>query len=216
MEYKIAIVYTGMPVKLVSMLEGALAKRFEGDKITIITLSDPSIIADAVKNGSPSREASKRLYLMYAQAVAAGADVILSACSSVGDLAAAAQPGLAAVGVPLVRVDERMAEDAVAHYRKIGVIATLSSTMEPTKRLIRACAERQGREIELTGVLADNAFGGGPEPLIEAAKKLGGVECIVLAQGSMGDSEQAVAEATGKKVYSSPTWGAQGVYEAVK
>ena len=64
MEYKIAIVYTGMPVKLVSMIENALTKRFEGDKLTFITLSDPSIIADAVKNGSPSKEASKRLFLM--------------------------------------------------------------------------------------------------------------------------------------------------------
>ena len=216
MEYKVAIVYTGMPVKLVSMLESALTRRFEGDKLTFVTLSDPSIIADAVRNGSPSREAAKRLYLMYAQAVAAGADVILNACSSVGDIAAAAQPGLACVGVPLVRVDERMAMDAVAKYRRIGVIATLSSTMEPTKRLLLACAQKQGRAVELVCALADNAFGGGPEPLIEAAGKLDGVECIVLAQGSMGDSEQAVADATGVKVYSSPAWGAQGVYEAVK
>ena len=216
MEYKIAIVYTGMPVKLVSMIESALTKQFEGDKLTFLSLSDPSIIADAVKNGSPSKEASKRLYLMYAQAVAAGADVILNACSSVGDIAGTAQEGLRKIGVPLVRVDEMMANEAVKNYRKIGVIATLSSTLEPTMRLIRDCAGKQNKEIEIVSALADNAFGGGAEPLIEAAKKLGDAECIVLAQGSMADSEQAVSEAMARKVYSSPYWGAKGVFEVVK
>lgn len=216
MEYKIAIVYTGMPVKLVSMIENALTKKFEGDKLTFLTLSDPSIIADAVKNGEPSKEASKRLYLMYAQAVSAGADVILNACSSVGDIAGAAQEGLQKIGVPLVRIDEKMANEAVKNYKKIGVIATLSSTLEPTKRLIRACAQKQNREIEIVSALADNAFGGGAEPLIDAAKMISEAECIVLAQGSMADSEQAVSEATGRKVYSSPYWGAEAVFEVVK
>ena len=216
MEYKIALVYTGMPVKLVKMVEEELTARFEGDKLTFITLSDPSIIADAVKNGSPSKEAAGRLLGMYAQALSSGADVILNICSSVGDIAGAAQDAFALAGVPMVRIDEKMAQEAVRKFSKIGVIATLSSTLEPTKRLIRACAEKAGRQIELFDALADNAFGGGAEPLIEAAKKLQKAECIVLAQGSMGDSREAVEKASGKPTFASPFWGALGVYEAVK
>lgn len=216
MEYKIALVYTGMPTKLVSMVEGELTKRFEGDKLTFLTLSDPSIIADAVANGSPSKEATARLLGMYAQALQSGADAILNICSSVGDIAGAAQPALKMAGVPLIRIDEKMAEEAVKHYTKIGVIATLSSTLEPTKRLLKSCADKAGREIDLISALADNAFGGGAEPLIEAAKKLEEAECIVLAQGSMGDSREAVEQASGKPTYASPYWGALGVYEAVK
>ena len=215
MEYRIALVYTGMPVKLVKMVEDELTARFEGDKLTFLTLSDPSIIADAVKNGSPSKEAAGRLLGMYAQALQSGADVILNICSSVGDIAAAAQGALKLAGVPLVRIDEKMAEEAVCRYRRIGVIATLSSTLEPTKRLIRSCAGKAGKEIELYSALADNAFGGGAEPLIEAAKKLCDAECIVLAQGSMGDSRDAVEKASGKPVFASPYWGALGVHEAV-
>ncbi len=216
MEYKIALVYTGMPVKLVKMVEEELTARFEGDKLTFLTLSDPSIIADAVKNRAPSKQAAGRLALMYAQALAADADAILNICSSVGDIAAAAQPLFDAVKVPLIRIDEKMAMEAVKSHRKIGVIATLSSTMEPTKRLIKACAEKAGKEIELISALADNAFGGGAEPLIEAAKRLGEAECIVLAQGSMGDSREAVEKSSGKRTFASPYWGALGVYEAVK
>ena len=216
MEYKIALVYTGMPVKLVGMVEQALTERFEGDKLTFLTLSDPSIIADAVKNGSPSKQAVSRLVGLYAQALHMGADAILNVCSSVGDVACAAQGLCRMAGVPLVRIDEKMAEEAVGRYTKIGVIATLSSTMEPTKRLLRACAEKAGKQIELYCALADNAFGGGAAPLIEAAKKLDQAECIVLAQGSMGDSREEVEKASGKPTFASPYWGALGVYEAVK
>ena len=116
MDYTIALVYTGMPVKLVRMVEEELTRRFAGDRLTFKTLSDPSIIADAVKNGAPSKEAVGRLISMYAQALASGADAVLNICSSVGDIAGAAQPLFAAAGVPLVRIDEKMAEEAVKNY----------------------------------------------------------------------------------------------------
>ena len=152
-----------VPFSLVKRVEAELTKVFEGDKLTFVTLSDPSIIADAVKNGSPSHEALKRLNAMYARAAEAGAEAILNICSSVGDFAAACQGAYALMGVPLVRIDEEMAMRATASYDRIGVIATLSSTLEPSLRLLWACAEKQGRTVELQGVLADNAFGGGAE-----------------------------------------------------
>ncbi|MBO7358626.1 MAG: Asp/Glu/hydantoin racemase [Clostridia bacterium] len=216
MEHKIALVYTGMPFSLVKRVEAELTKVFEGDKLTFVTLSDPSIIADAVKNGSPSHEALKRLNAMYARAAEAGAEAILNICSSVGDFAAACQGAYALMGVPLVRIDEEMAMRATASYDRIGVIATLSSTLEPSLRLLRACAEKQGRTVELQGVLADNAFGGGAEKLIEAAKKLDAPGCLVLAQGSMADNAGEVAAATGLPVFESPSNGAKAVYQAVK
>jgi Asp/Glu/Hydantoin racemase. len=216
MEHKIALVYTGMPFSLVKRVEAELTKVFEGDKLTFVTLSDPSIIADAVKNGSPSHEALKRLNAMYARAAEAGAEAILNICSSVGDFAAACQGAYALMGVPLVRIDEEMAMRATASYDRIGVIATLSSTLEPSLRLLWACAEKQGRTVELQGVLADNAFGGGAEKLIEAAKKLDAPGCLVLAQGSMADNAGEVAAATGLPVFESPSNGAKAVYKAVK
>ena len=70
--------------------------------------------------------------------------------------------------------------------------------------------------MELEGVLADNAFGGGAEKLIEAAKKLHAPECLVLAQGSMADNAEEVAAATGLPVFESPSNGAKAVFKAVK
>ena len=216
MEYKIGLVYTGMPFSLVKRVEAELTKAFGGDKLTFVTLSDPSIIADAVQNGSPSKEALGRLNAMYARAADAGCEAILNICSSVGDFAALCQPAYAALGVPLVRIDEEMAMRATASFDRIGVIATLSSTLEPSLRLLKACAEKQGRQVELQGALADNAFGGGAEKLIEAAKKLDAPQCLVLAQGSMADNAAEVAAATGLPVFESPSNGASAVVMAVK
>lgn len=216
MEYKLGLVYTGMPVSLVKRVEEELTKQFEGDKLVFLTQSDPSVIADAVKNGAPSEAALKRLMDMYCHAAAMGADAILNICSSVGDFAKLSQPAFRALGVPLIRIDERMAQTAVEGYSRIGVIATLSSTFESSLRLVREKAAALGRQISLEGVLADNAFGGGAQKLIEAAQKLDHPECLILAQGSMADNEHEVARATGLKTFSSPFWGALDLYEAVK
>ncbi|MBR6008371.1 MAG: Asp/Glu/hydantoin racemase [Clostridia bacterium] len=216
MEHKIALVYTGMPFSLVKRVEAELTQAFGGDKLTFVTLSDPSIIADAVKNGSPSKEALGRLNAMYARAADAGCEAILNICSSVGEFAGLCQPVYEKLGVPLVRIDEEMAMCATASFDRIGVIATLSSTLEPSLKLLKDCAQKQGRQVELQGVLADNAFGGGAEKLIEAAKKLDAPQCLVLAQGSMADNAEEVAAATGLTVFESPSNGAKAVYKAVK
>ncbi|MBQ3669135.1 MAG: Asp/Glu/hydantoin racemase [Clostridia bacterium] len=216
MEYKIALVYTGMPVSLVKRVESEVSKRFEGDKLTLLTQSDPSIIADAVKNGSPSKAALRQLMDMYCRAADSGADAILNICSSVGDFAALNQPAFRALGVPLVRIDELMAQKAVEQYTRIGVIATLSSTLEPSMRLVNQKAKELGKDVRVEGVLAENAFGGGAEKLIEAARKLDAPECLILAQGSMADNEAEVENATGIKTFSSPYWGALDLYGTVK
>ncbi|MBR4235476.1 MAG: Asp/Glu/hydantoin racemase [Clostridia bacterium] len=216
MEYRICLVYTGMPVNLVKRVEQELNRRFDGDTLTLTTQSDPSIIADAVKNGRPSKAALTRLLGMYCRAADAGADAILNVCSSVGDFARLNQPSFRAIGVPLVRIDERMAEEAVKAYTRIGVIATLSSTLEPSLRLVKEKAEQLGRQVSIEGVLAENAFGGGADKLVEAAGKLECPDCLILAQGSMADNETEVAQRTGLKTFSSPYWGALGLYEAVK
>ena len=216
MDYRIALVYTGMPVNLVKRVEAELVKRFEGDRLTFMTQSDPSIIADAVKNGSPSREALLRLMGMYTRAANMGADAILNVCSSVGDFAKINQSVFASLDIPLVRIDELMAIQAVKHFKRIGVIATLSSTLEPSLRLVNDKAKELGADVQAQGVLADNAFGGGAEKLIEAAGRLDSPDCLILAQASMADNEDEVEAATGLKTFSSPYWGALGVYEAVK
>jgi Asp/Glu/hydantoin racemase len=95
---------------------------------------------------------------------------------------------------PVLRVDEPMGEAAVARGRRIGVAATLRTTLEPTSDLLRRKAQEAGKEVELVECLCDGAFeammAGDAEThdvLVSKAmiNKLGEVDVIVLAQASM-------------------------------
>src|SRR5437764_9090532 len=76
-----------------------------------------------------------------------GADVILNACSSIGELC---DPVGQDLGIRIVRVDARMAREAVARGRRVAVVATLASTLRPTRDLVVDTARREGRETEVT------------------------------------------------------------------
>jgi hypothetical protein len=71
---------------------------------------------------------------------------------------------------PVLRVDEPMAG---VRGRRIGVAATLLTTLEPTSDLLRRKAQEAGKEVD--DVLVSKAM----------INKLGEVDVIVLAQASM-------------------------------
>jgi hypothetical protein len=95
---------------------------------------------------------------------------------------------------PVLRVDRPMAEKAVETGRRIGVAATLSTTLKPTADLVLKVAAERGIDIEIIEQLCEGAFeavmaGDGDthdrivgEGLTTALK---GVDAIVLAQASM-------------------------------
>ncbi|MDD9266574.1 aspartate/glutamate racemase family protein [Paenibacillus sp. GCM10023248] len=193
--------------------------------VRLYNIIDDSLIGDVVRAGHIPEVVSKHLMQYYRHAEEIGADVILNTCSSVGDVADEARTALS---VPIVRIDEAMAGAAVAGYERIAVLATLPSTLEPTLRLIQRKADEAGAAVQLVSGLAEGAFdalvGGKPEEhdrlLLETAKRvMDGADVLVLAQGSMARMEQALAEATGKPVLSSPRFGAlqvKAVLEAAK
>ncbi|RTE11504.1 aspartate/glutamate racemase family protein [Paenibacillus whitsoniae] len=187
--------------------------------VRLVNIIDDSLIGDVVRAGHVPELVNRHLNQYYRHAEELGADVILNTCSSVGDVADEASAG-GAIGVPIVRIDEWMAARAVEGYARIAVLATLPTTLEPTLRLLRRKAEEAGRTVTLVSGLAEGAFdalvGGKPEEhdrlLLETAKRAAGeADVIVLAQGSMARMEQALTEATGKPVLSSPKSGVEQV-----
>jgi hypothetical protein len=93
--------------------------------------------------------------------------------------------------------------------------------LEPTKRLIERVAKEEGREIFIKDALADGAFGlSGDElskALVEKAVSISGeADCILLAQGSMAGSKEAIEKAVGKPVYDSPSYGALAIAKIVE
>ena len=80
---KIAVVYTSMG-GLVSTLKKTLSDITESE---IVNIADDSLIHDVIINGTITDSVRNRMNHYFHAAADTGADLIISACSSVGDLA---------------------------------------------------------------------------------------------------------------------------------
>ena len=216
---KVALVYTSTTPELIDMVEREVRENI-GQDAEIISLQDPSILAQVREAGYVTPAPAARLIGMYMDAIGQGADAVLNICSSVGEVADSVQTAAAYIGVPIVRIDEDMCREAVRLGSRIGVLATLSTTLEPTKGTINRVARAMGRHVTLVDGLIDGAFGLDQAQfrrlLLEAAGKIiNQVDVIVLAQGSMAYVEKDITAAYGKPTLSSPRFGAVALKKAL-
>ncbi len=172
--------------------------------VKTFNIVDDSLIKNTIACGELTADTSRRVVNYAGSAQDAGADYILFTCSSIGPAVEAAA-GLS--HVPVLRVDQPMADKAVQSGKKIGVVATLSTTLNPTSDLVCRRALAAGKEIELVPVLCEGAF----EALMsgdaathdqkvgDALKKLSNeVDVILLAQASMARVVDTLSEADKK------------------
>lgn len=159
--------------------------------VETFNIADDSLVKGIMAAGSLTPQIARRVAGYLESAELAGADYILVTCSSIGP---AVEAGAKLIGVPVLRVDQPMADKAVATGKRIGVVATLRTTLEPTADLIQRRAVLAGKPIELTSRLAEGAFealmGGDPamhDALVASALRdlMRQVDVIVLAQASM-------------------------------
>jgi Asp/Glu/hydantoin racemase len=170
-------------------------KRFFGEIIPeadINHIVDDSLLEEVMKNNGITPGIIKRLTHYVQMAESIGADAIFNQCSSVGE---AAEIASKSVNIPVLRVDQAMANKAILSGTKIGVVATVSSTLGPTIRLLQKAARKAGEEIEIVEGLVDGALDillkkrdkhTHNQLVLDKVRSLDGhVDVIVLAQGSM-------------------------------
>ena len=186
-------------------------------EVNVNHIADSSLIKEVIANNMVTPAVRRRLLAYYNAAADAGADVVFNTCSSVGDVA---DYGNTYAPIPVFRIDQPMAAQAVAVYNRIGVISTLPTTLDPTCRLLKNEAKKVGRKVTLVEGLADGAFAAGQSGdgethdrlIAEAAGRIANqVDAFVLAQGSMARMEQRLSDLTGKPVLSSPVLGVKGL-----
>lgn len=182
-------------------------------KARVVHMVDETLLRDTIEAGSPPPHVRRRLVDYARFAEESDGAVLLVTCSSIGEAAEAARPY---VGIPVLRIDEPMADIAAERGGRIGVLATLRSTLDPTTRLIeRAVARREAADARVTARLVDGAFtalrAGDAErhdAMVRDAFAELASECdvIVLAQASM--ARTGVGTAPGDPlVLTSPTSG---------
>ena len=169
---------------------GALcARQLPG--VEVFHMVDESLIRDTIRAGEVRKVTMRRLLKMVESAGEAGADAVMVTCSSIGEAVTLAQQ---IFDFPVIRVDEAMAEEAVRTGERLGVMATLRTTLEPTAALLREKAAAMGRKVELVECLCDGAFEAvltgdtaTHDRIVSAAllDEMRGVDAVVLAQASM-------------------------------
>jgi Asp/Glu/hydantoin racemase len=168
--------------------------------VSVFNLVDDSLIKDVISHGRLRPQTARRVVQHVAAAEDAGAEFIMVTCSSIGR---AVETAADVATVPVLRVDQPMADHAVATARRVGVIATLPTTLEPTADLLRRRAALAGREIELTSRLCEGAFdalmsgnAAKHDSLVSAAlRELSEqVDVIALAQASMARVVDGLSE----------------------
>lgn len=159
--------------------------------IRVINFMDDGIVADIFREGGVTDPIRARLIHLGQSAAEAKADALVITCSSISEMASTVAE---ASGLPVFKIDEAMAEEAVRRGTRIGVLATLPTTLEPTCRLIESSARAAGKAIVIRKELAHEAFkqlsqgnADAHDQILRAAiEKLAATEdVIVLAQASM-------------------------------
>jgi Asp/Glu/hydantoin racemase len=189
----------------------------------VLHFVDESLIKNTIASGRLERATMRRAIALIGSAFDAGADVALVTCSSIGpavDIAARL------FDQPVLRVDRPMAEKAVQTGRRIGVAATLATTLDPTAELVRMVAEECRKEVEIVEHLCEGAFeavmagdGATHDRIVGAGltESLKGVDVIVLAQASMARVLETLPEdELTVPVYSSPELGVERAGEVLK
>lgn len=209
MNGKLAIIHT-TPITVASLKELA-AELLPGCEI--VNLMDDSILPQLAATDGDLSVVRERL-LAYARiAENLGAACILNACSSVGGVVAEMRKQ---VGIPVVRIDEAMAERAVRGGKRVGVAATLATTLRPTITLLEEKASEAGAEVTIVPALAEEAYKkllGGDKEGHDA--ELGRVltalaeetDVVVLAQASMARVVERMPEPQRARFLSSPRMG---------
>ena len=141
MSKKIAILHTSFVFVSVEPVINDLIAELIPDA-EVMHFVDSDVLATVVREQGISRKSEERMTHLAQAAEAAGADIIFSACSSLGPALDVAARN---VHTPVVKIDEAMAMRAARDGNRIGVLATVPTTLGPTSDLIQAKADELGR-----------------------------------------------------------------------
>ena len=183
--------------------------------VTMTNIVDDKILREVMDIGHITPDITRRMCHYVLAADAMHVDAIFNTCSSLGPTMNVAQE---MVNTPVVKIDEGMAEKAAHDGQRIGVLATVPTTLKPTIDLIKEKSISLNRETATREALCEGAFeilmGGDVERHDDIVSKRAEevaewADTLVLAQCSMARLAPRLSEETGRPVLSSPYLGVE-------
>jgi Asp/Glu/hydantoin racemase len=203
-------------------LFGPLAREVMPPGTNIRTITDDSLLDDVRRAGHLTKDVVRRVVGHIQHAEAYGADCVLFTCSSVGPAIDVARQ---VVNIPVFKVDEPMAEKAIEMGSSLAVLATLPTTLSPTKDLIVRAGMAAGRDVSIDTLLCNEAFDALTrgdvkqhnvllmQVIVQAATTH---DAIVLAQASMSNIVRDLPPEVASRVLTSPRLGLERVAAALR
>ena len=168
-----------------------------------------SLLQDLLR-GVPKPLVYRRVVGQIMLAADAGADLIAITCSSTSPAVDAARPLLVQ---PVLKIDDPMMAEAARRGRRVGLLCTATSTVEPSTALLAAHAAAQGRQVQVIPRVEAAAYAallqgdraGHDAIVVAAARSLAAeVDVLVLAQASLARLRDDIAAAVPTPVLASP------------
>lgn len=202
----IALIHT---VKSVANTFEDKLRNYLDEEIKVHNLLDDFLASNPNEIGEFSMTNYNRLFNDLKNAELTGADLIVTTCSTLTPVVEKIRPF---IGVPIIAIDDAMVKKAVTYGKRILVLATAQSTIEPTKNRVLAEAKNGAIDVEVEHQVCEAAFAALKASDLEThdrlikqmAADLKGYDCIVLAQASMAHLEEEVSEICSCPVLSSP------------
>ena len=183
--------------------------------VHVCHIVDETIIHDLIAKEELSPYMRKRVCDHIVWASQNGADAVLLTCSSISPCADEARD---LVDIPVIKIDEAMARSAVAQGGRIGVAATLRSTLEPTVALLQAMADEADTPIQIVPRLCQGAFEAVTAGDADRHDQLVGnalkqlcneTDVVVLAQASMARVLTRLEDGLSSPILTSPRSGVE-------
>jgi Asp/Glu/hydantoin racemase len=177
--------------------------------VEVLHVLNESLLKDLLRTG-PSPAITRRIVQQAVLAADADVDLVVFTCSSTSPAIDVARQ---VMSVPVLKIDDPMAEKAVFIGPRIGLLCTASSTVTPSSELLQAHAKQAGKEISISVSLAADAyealFAGNrkrhDEIITADALKLAETcDVVVLAQASLAHLRESIGEKVGVPVLASP------------
>jgi Asp/Glu/hydantoin racemase len=202
---KVALIHT---VKSVLNTFERRIKDALGD-VKVINTLDEYLASDPAEKGEFTIENMNRLFSFIKNAEIADADAVVVTCSTLSPTVEKIKPF---IKIPVITIDEAMIKKAVESGKKITILATAESTIEPTKSGLLREAEKLDKHLELSIVVCHEAYEAikagdakhHDDILKKRALEIKQQDVVVLAQASMAHMQDIIERICGCTVLSSP------------
>ena len=175
----------------------------------VTNLLEDSLAPDLAAAGRITPAITGRFVSLARYSEHCGANAVLFTCSAFG---AAIDEAKGSVGIPVLKPNEAMLEDALAVGSRVALLTTFEPSIPSLKAELEHLAAVRGIKLDISTRTIPAAItalqqGRGAEHdrlIAVAAAEIGSCDALVLGQFSMARAASGIAAAPGRSVFTSP------------